>query len=103
MPTPVIMPKYEMTQETGKIARWLKSDGDVVEKGDPLLEIETDKTNIEVESRAAGVLTGICAEPGQVVPVGQPIAYIIKPGEVWPAAAAAPEPAAVTPAAPRPL
>ena len=100
MPTPVIMPKYEMTQETGKIARWLKSDGDVVEKGDPLLEIETDKTNIEVESRAAGVLTGICAEPGQVVPVGQPIAYIIKPGEVWPAAAAAPEPAAVTPAAP---
>ena len=100
MPTPVIMPKYEMTQETGKIARWLKSDGDVVEKGDPLLEIETDKTNIEVESRAAGVLTGICAEPGQVVPVGQPIAYIIKPGEVLPAAAAAPEPAAVTPAAP---
>ena len=100
MPTPVIMPKYEMTQETGKIARWLKSDGDVVEKGDPLLEIETDKTNIEVESRAAGVLTGICAEPGQVVPVGQPIAYIIKPGEVWPAAAAAPAPAAVTPAAP---
>ena len=58
MPTPVIMPKYEMTQETGKIARWLKSDGDVVEKGDPLLEIETDKTNIEVESRAAGVLPG---------------------------------------------
>ena len=100
MPTPVIMPKYEMTQETGKIARWLKSDGDVVEKGDPLLEIETDKTNIEVESRAAGVLTGICAEPGQVVPVGQPIAYIIKPGEVWPPAAAAPAPAAVTPAAP---
>ena len=100
MPTPVIMPKYEMTQETGKIARWLKSDGDVVEKGDPLLEIETDKTNIEVESRAAGVLTGICAEPGQVVPVGQPIAYIIKPGEVWPAAAAAPAPVAVTPAAP---
>ena len=100
MPTPVIMPKYEMTQETGKIARWLKSDGDVVEKGDPLLEIETDKTNIEVESRAAGVLTGICAEPGQVVPVGQPIAYIIKPGEVWPAAAAAPAPVVVTPAAP---
>ena len=94
MPTPVIMPKYEMTQETGKIARWLKADGDVVEKGDPLLEIETDKTNIEVESRVAGVLTGICAEPGQVVPIGQPIAYIIKPGEVWPPAAA------VMPAAP---
>ena len=90
MPTPVIMPKYEMTQETGKIARWLKADGDVVEKGDPLLEVETDKVNMEVESRAAGVLTGICAEPGQVVPIGQPIAYIIKPGEAWPPAAAAP-------------
>lgn len=93
MPTSIIMPKYEMSQETGRIARWLKSEGDVVEKGDPLLEIETDKTNIEVESRAGGILVGICAEPGQVVPVGQPIAYVIKPGEVWP-------PAAVTPAAP---
>ena len=100
MPTSIIMPKYEMSQETGKIARWLKSEGDVVEKGDPLLEIETDKTNIEVESRAGGILVGICAEPGQVVPVGQPIAYVIKPGEVWPPAAAAPAPAAVMPAAP---
>ena len=100
MPTSVIMPKYEMSQETGKIARWLKAEGDVVEKGEPLLEIETDKTNIEVEARAGGVLAGICAEPGQVVPVGQPIAYILKTGEVWPPAAAAPAPAAVTPAAP---
>ena len=99
MPTSVIMPKYEMSQETGKIARWLKAEGDVVEKGEPLLEIETDKTNIEVEARAAGVLAGICAEPGQVVPVGQPIAYILKPGEVWPPAAAAPAPAAAPAAA----
>jgi pyruvate dehydrogenase E2 component (dihydrolipoamide acetyltransferase) len=100
MPTSIIMPKYEMSQETGKIARWLKAEGDVVEKGEPLLEIETDKTNIEVEARAGGVLAGICAEPGQVVPVGQPIAYIIKPGETWPPAAAAPATVAVAPAAP---
>ena len=100
MPTSIIMPKYEMSQETGKIARWLKAEGDVVEKGEPLLEIETDKTNIEVEARAGGVLAGICAEPGQVVPVGQPIAYILKAGETWPPAAAVPAPAAVTPAAP---
>jgi pyruvate dehydrogenase E2 component (dihydrolipoamide acetyltransferase) len=72
----------------------LKFDGDVVEKGEPLLEIETDKTNIEVEARAGGVLTGICAEPGQVVPVGQPIAYIIKAGETWPSAGAQPAVAA---------
>jgi pyruvate dehydrogenase E2 component (dihydrolipoamide acetyltransferase) len=100
MPTSIIMPKYEMSQETGKIARWLKAEGDVVEKGEPLLEIETDKTNIEVEARAGGVLAGICAEPGQVVPVGQPIAYILKPGETWPPAAAAAASVAVTPAAP---
>jgi pyruvate dehydrogenase E2 component (dihydrolipoamide acetyltransferase) len=100
MPTPVIMPKYEMSQETGKIARWLKAEGDAIEKGEPILEIETDKTNIEVEARAGGILVGICAEPGQVFPVGQPIAYIVKPGEAWPPASAAPAAAAVTPVAP---
>ena len=98
MPTAVIMPKFEMTQETGKIARWLKADGDAIEKGEPLLEIETDKTNIEVEAQADGVLVGICAEPGQIVPVGQPIAYIIKSGEIW--SSAAPQPAAPATAAP---
>jgi len=98
MPITVIMPKYEMAQETGKIARWLKAEGAAVEKGEPILEIETDKTNIEVEARADGVLTGICAEPGQVIPVGQPIAYIIKPGETWPPVIV--QPAAVTPASP---
>ena len=100
MPTPVIMPKFEMTQETGKVARWLKAEGDAVEKGEPLLEVETDKINMEVEAPAAGILVGICAEPGQVVPIGQPIAYIVKPGEAWPPAAAAPAPAAAAPAAP---
>ena len=100
MPIPVIMPKYEMAQETGKIARWLKAEGATVEKGEPLLEIETDKTNIEVEARADGILAGICAEPGQVFPVGQPIAYIIKPGETWPPLAA--QTAAVVPVSPVP-
>ena len=90
MPTPVIMPKYEMSQESGKIACWLKAEGDVVVKGEPILEIETDKTNIEVEARADGILVGICAEPGQVFPVGQPIAYILKPGETWSPTAAQP-------------
>ncbi len=93
MPTPVIMPKYEMSQETGKVAHWLKAEGATVEKGEPLLEIETDKTNIEVEARADGILVGICADPGQVVPVGQPIAYILKPGETWSPAAAPAVPA----------
>ncbi len=81
MPTPVIMPKFEMTQETGKVLAWLKREGEHVNKGEALLEVETDKVNQEVESPATGVLTGICAAPGQVVPIAAPIAYILKPGE----------------------
>ena len=81
----------------------MKAEGDVVEKGEPLLEIETDKTNIEVEARAGGVLAGICAEPGQVVPVGQPIAYILKRRRNLAARRCRASAAAATPAAPRPL
>ncbi len=84
MPTPVIMPKFEMAQETGKVLAWLKREGDPVNKGDALLEVETDKVNQEVESPATGVLAGICAAPGQVVPIATPIAYILKPGEALP-------------------
>lgn len=81
MPTPVIMPKFEMAQETGKVLAWLKREGDAVNKGDPLLEVETDKVNQEVESPATGILFRITAAPGEVVPIAAPIAYILKPGE----------------------
>jgi pyruvate dehydrogenase E2 component (dihydrolipoamide acetyltransferase) len=81
MPLAVIMPKYEMAQETGTVGRWLLAEGAAVAKGDPLLEVETDKVTMEVESPAAGRLAGICAAPGDVVPIGQVIAYILKPGE----------------------
>lgn len=81
MPTPVIMPKFEMTQETGKVLAWLKNEGQLIEKGEPLLEVETDKVNQEVEAPASGILAGICARPGQVVPIATPIAYILKQGE----------------------
>jgi pyruvate dehydrogenase E2 component (dihydrolipoamide acetyltransferase) len=84
MPTPVIMPKFEMAQETGKVLTWLKHEGDLVSKGEALLEVETDKVNQEVEAPATGVLSGICAAPGQVVPIAAPIAYILKPGESFP-------------------
>ncbi len=83
MPTPVIMPKFEMAQETGTVSKWLKQEGETVAKDEPILEVETDKINMEVESPASGVLVGILAGPGTVVPIGQPIAYIIKPGETW--------------------
>jgi len=85
MPTAVIMPKFEMAQETGKVAAWLKAEGDAVRKGEAILEVETDKLTVEVESPADGTLAGISAEPGQVVPIGQPIAYVLRAGETLPA------------------
>ncbi len=81
MATPVIMPKTGMTQETSTIVEWLVKEGDHVEKGQPLLEVMTDKVNMEVEAPASGVLTNIKAAPNDVVPVTQVIAYIAEPGE----------------------
>ncbi|HOG46545.1 MAG TPA: 2-oxo acid dehydrogenase subunit E2 [Anaerolineae bacterium] len=81
MPTPVYMPKFEMTQETGQVVAWLKKEGDQVEKGEPLLQVETDKAILDVEAPATGTLAAISAQRGQVVPIGTAIAYILKPGE----------------------
>jgi len=100
MPTAVIMPKFEMAQETGKVATWLKAEGDVVKKGEAILEVETDKVNLEVEAMADGVLMGISARPGDVVPIGQTIAWLLKPGETLPAAGPAVDSAQPTAAAP---
>lgn len=99
MPVPVIMPKFEMAQESGKILRWLKREGETVAKGEAILEVETDKVAMEVEAPASGTLIGIRASPGEVVPIGEPIAYILLPGEVW-SEAPAPSPLP-SPAAPR--
>ena len=75
------MPALEMAQETGKLIAWLKKEGDRVSKGEPLLEIETDKAIMEIESPAEGVLGGVKAEAGTEIPVGQTIAWILRPGE----------------------
>src|SRR5579862_5055804 len=82
----VIMPALEMAQDTGKILAWRKREGDTVEKGEPLLEIETDKVIVEIEAPADGVLAGVTAGEGDVVPVGQTIAWIVAPGEQPPSA-----------------
>lgn len=89
MPTPVIMPKLGMTMEEGTVIQWLKNEGDRVEKGQPLLEIMTDKVDMAVEAPATGVLRGITAGPDTTVPVAQVIAYILNAGESLPAAGAA--------------
>ena len=91
MPISVVMPALEMAQETGKLVSWLKAEGDQVRKGEPLLEVETDKAVLEVEAAEDGVLAGITGEVGTDIPVGQVIAWILAPGESVPVAASAPE------------
>jgi pyruvate dehydrogenase E2 component (dihydrolipoamide acetyltransferase) len=94
MATNVIMPALEMAQETGKVVRWLKAAGDRVSKGEPLLEIETDKVTVELEAGASGILGDVTAREGDVVPVGRTIARILAPGEAG--ATVAPPAAPVT-------
>ena len=94
MPTTVIMPALELAQETGKVIKWLKNPGDAVTKGEPIVEIETDKVTVEIEAPAAGVLRDVTAQPGDVVPVGKTIALIFAAGEVGGAASPAPATAA---------
>jgi len=86
----VVMPALEMAQETGKLIAWRKKEGDSVSKGEPLLEIETDKAVVEVEAPADGILAGIKASAGAEIPVGQTIAWIVAPGEQPPADGASP-------------
>jgi pyruvate dehydrogenase E2 component (dihydrolipoamide acetyltransferase) len=80
----VVMPALEMAQEIGKLVAWRKKEGETVAKGEPLLEVETDKAVLEVEAPADGILAGVKVLAGSVVPVGQTIAWIVLPGEVPP-------------------
>src|SRR3954451_12204694 len=102
MPADVIMPMLGMAQETGKVLRWLKDAGDSVRKGEPLMEVETDKVTVEIEAPADGTLAGVAAAGGEDVPVGQVIAYVLAAGEQLPEpdARTAPAAAAVAVATP---
>src|SRR5215472_6565204 len=103
MATSVVMPALEMAQETGKIISWLKKEGEAINKGEPLLEIETDKAVVEVEATADGILAGVKSQEGDVVPVGVTIAWIVAPGEKPPAEGPTSTPSArkITESAPR--
>jgi len=83
----VVMPALELAQESGKLISWRKKEGESVSKGEPLLEIETDKVVVEIEAPADGILAGIQANEGAVIPVGETIAWILLPGESVPQAA----------------
>jgi pyruvate dehydrogenase E2 component (dihydrolipoamide acetyltransferase) len=97
MATPVIMPKFGMAQEEGTIIRWLKQAGERVEKGETILEVQTDKIDMEVEAPASGVLTDVRYGADAIVPVTTVIAMIAALGEALTPLAAPAAPAASAP------
>jgi pyruvate dehydrogenase E2 component (dihydrolipoamide acetyltransferase) len=96
--TEVILPRLGQGMESGTIVRWLKSEGEPVEKGEPLFELDTDKVTQDVEAETSGVLLKIAVEEGEV-PVGQTIAFIGAEGEAVPDVAESERP---PPTAPEP-
>jgi len=91
VPTEVKLPRLGQGMESGTIVKWLKSEGEAVEKGEALYELDTDKVTQEVEAEASGVLLKIAVSEGEV-PVGETIAFIGKEGETVEVTAKAPEP-----------
>jgi len=84
MAVAVIFPKLDEAMTSGKVVQWMKSEGDPVEKGEIILEIESEKTSFELEAEAAGILSKVTAKAGDEVPIGTTIAFILKPGEEAP-------------------
>src|SRR5512146_1258826 len=106
MVRPISMPKLGQSEEEAKIVRWRKKEGETVQKGDIIFEVETDKALLEVESFFSGSLLKILVAEGETVPVQSTVGYIGDPGDVIPAtperAAPSQKSAAVAAAAPQP-
>ena len=100
-PVEVILPKVDMDMSHGTLAVWHAAEGQVVVKGAPLFDIETDKAAMEVEAPASGTLAHVTAKPGEKLPVGTVLAYIYLPGSAVGSAAPTAKPAAITSAAPQ--
>ncbi|NSW79859.1 MAG: 2-oxo acid dehydrogenase subunit E2 [Chthonomonadetes bacterium] len=98
----VIMPKMGDGMSEGTILRWLKKEGDSVEVGDIIAEIETDKASVELPADVSGKLATIVAKEGETVPVGAVIAEILGEGEQPQVSTPAPAPTAEAPAEPTP-
>jgi pyruvate dehydrogenase E2 component (dihydrolipoamide acetyltransferase) len=96
MATDVIMPALGVAQQTGTLLKWFKSEGQSVSKGEPLMEVETDKATVEIEAMASGILAQVVAKAGDEVPVGQRIALLLAPDEVATQAIQRPHPRPLT-------
>lgn len=82
--TEVIMPKMGDGMEEGTLLEWLKKEGEAVKSGEVIGTIQTDKATLELEAPGSGVLTGVLIQGGETVPVGRPIAALLKEGEKLP-------------------
>jgi len=103
---PILMPALSPTMKEGKITKWLKKEGDKISSGEAVAEVETDKSNLEVEAYEDGYLLKIVVPENESAPVGAPIGYLGEKGEKVEASAQQPKPVAAAPApaapAPRP-
>ncbi|HEY8475762.1 MAG TPA: lipoyl domain-containing protein [Chloroflexota bacterium] len=84
MVTRVVMPPLGDTGDTAVLARWLKAEGERVQRGEPLFAVETDKVTVEIEALASGVLRRILVKEGEEASVGDVLAYIADPDEPLP-------------------
>lgn len=80
----MIMPKLDMSMEEGKLLKWMCKEGDKIEKGDPVFEVETGKVNLEVEAIVEGTILKLYREEGETVEVNAPIAFVGQEGEEIP-------------------
>ena len=102
MPTEVILPKVDMDMATGQISRWFFQEGDAIQKGEPLFEIETDKAAMEVDAPASGTLRHVTGAQGVDIAVGSPVAWIYAEGEAVDAPAPTADAGTPTPVGPDP-
>ncbi|MDI3534611.1 MAG: hypothetical protein PWQ82_976 [Thermosediminibacterales bacterium] len=84
MATIVKMPKLGLTMTEGLITKWIKKEGEQVEKGEPLFEVQTDKVNLEEEAPASGILRKVLCDEGETVPILKPVAIIAEADEELP-------------------
>ncbi len=84
MATKIVMPKLSLTMKTGSVVQWFKKEGEQVEKGEPIVEVLSEKITYDVEAPATGVLRKILAEEGMDLPVDATLAFIAAPGEELP-------------------
>ena len=98
MASEIVLPQWGMEMQDGTIVRWLKQEGDPVEEGEAIVEVETAKLQTELESTASGILSRIVAQEGEIVPIRGVLCVIAEPGEELSPSAAPAAPASVSPA-----